>query len=123
MMDITLKLHTAIKNLKETAESSFSTSYDENNKEVFVKADFDKMEWAQADGTMALTNPHSEITWTTIQTEMDRIQAEYDADLYARNRKKGYPSVEELVVALYDDEDKAAVDTKRAEVKAKYPKP
>ena len=33
-----------------------------------------------------------------------------------------YPSIEELVVALYDTEDKATIDAKRAAVKAKYPK-
>jgi hypothetical protein len=38
------------------------------------------------------------------------------------NRKSEYPSIEELVVALYDTEDKLAIETKRAEVKAKYPK-
>ena len=38
------------------------------------------------------------------------------------NRKAEYPSIEELVVALYDTDDKAAIETKRAEVKAKYPK-
>ena len=38
------------------------------------------------------------------------------------NRKAEYPSIEELVVALYDTEDKAAVDEKRAAVKLKYPK-
>ena len=37
-------------------------------------------------------------------------------------RKKSYPSVQDLVVALYDTEDKAAIEAKRAEVKAKYPK-
>ena len=39
------------------------------------------------------------------------------------NRKKEYPSVQDLVVALYDTEDKAAIDAKRAEIKLKYPKP
>jgi len=39
------------------------------------------------------------------------------------NRKKEYPSIKELVVALYDTEDKAAIDAKRAEIKLKYPKP
>ena len=38
------------------------------------------------------------------------------------NRKSEYPSVQDLVVALYDTEDKLAIETKRAEVKAKYPK-
>ena len=39
------------------------------------------------------------------------------------NRKSEYPSIEELVVALYDSDDKAAVDEKRAAVKLKYSKP
>ena len=50
------------------------------------------------------------------------MQTEYDALDYARKRKSEYPSIEELVVALYDTDDKAAIETKRAEVKAKYPK-
>jgi len=39
------------------------------------------------------------------------------------NRKSEYPSVQDLVVALYDTDDKAAIDAKRAEIKLKYPKP
>jgi hypothetical protein len=39
------------------------------------------------------------------------------------NRKAEYPSVQDLVVALYDTEDKIAIDIKRAEIKLKYPKP
>ena len=34
-----------------------------------------------------------------------------------------YPSVQDLVVALYDTDDKTAIDEKRAAVKLKYPKP
>ena len=67
--------------------------------------------------------PHEELTWTAIQTEMDRLQAEWDAKDYARKRKDEYPSIEELVVALYDSDDKTAVDEKRAAVKLKYSKP
>jgi len=39
------------------------------------------------------------------------------------NRKAEYPSVQDLVVALYDTDDKAAIDAKRTEIKLKYPKP
>ena len=60
---------------------------------------------------------------TEIQNEIDRLQAEYDALEYQRKRKAEYPSIEELVVALYDTDDKADIETKRAAVKAKYPKP
>ena len=58
-----------------------------------------------------------------ILTKQAELQVEYDAQDYARKRKAEYPSVQDLVVALYDTEDKLAIETKRAEVKAKYPKP
>jgi len=47
----------------------------------------------------------------------------YNAQAYARNRASEYPSLLELTVALYDTDDKLAVEAKRAAVKAKYPKP
>ena len=59
---------------------------------------------------------------TEIQNEIDRLQAEYDALEYQRKREAEYPTIQELVVALYDTDDKAAIDAKRAAVKAKYPK-
>jgi glutathionyl-hydroquinone reductase len=43
-------------------------------------------------------------------------------EVYA-NRKKEYPKIQDLVVALYDTDDKTAIDAKRAEIKLKYPKP
>ena len=53
--------------------------------------------------------------------------AEYDAyvlaNAYKDKRKAEYPTVEELVVALYDTDDKAALEKRRSDVKAKYPKP
>ena len=58
-----------------------------------------------------------------ITTEIARLQAEYDAQEYARNRQAEFPSIQDLVVALYDTDDKADIEAKRAEVKAKYPKP
>ena len=39
------------------------------------------------------------------------------------NRESEYPSVQDLVVALYDTDDKAAIEAKRAEIKLKYSKP
>ena len=50
-------------------------------------------------------------------------QSDWDAQEYARNRQAEYPSLLELTVALYDTDDKSAVEAKRAAVKAKYPKP
>ncbi len=57
-----------------------------------------------------------------IIAKLTELQAEYDALDYARKRKAEYPSIQDLVVALYDTDDKAAIEAKRAEVKAKYPK-
>ncbi len=62
-------------------------------------------------------------TQAEIDAEISRLQAEYDALEYARNRASEYPSLLELTVALYDTDDKSAVEAKRAAVKAKYPKP
>ena len=42
---------------------------------------------------------------------------------YAEKRQAEYPSLLELTVALYDTDDKSAVEAKRAAVKLKYPKP
>ena len=65
----------------------------------------------------------SPISKADIQTKMDELQVEYDAQEYARKRSAEYPSVQDLVVALYDTDDKTAIDEKRAEIKLKYPKP
>ena len=55
-------------------------------------------------------------------TGLTNLQTVYDALDYQRKRKAEYPSIEELVVALYDTEDKLALENKRAAVKLKYPK-
>ena len=91
-----------------------------------TEEDFNKIQWVVGvDGDSAIlstTNPHSEITWEKFKTKRDELQTEYDAQDYARKREAEYPSVQDLVVALYDTEDKVAIEAKRAEVKAKYPK-
>ena len=55
-----------------------------------------------------------------VESEANELEA---ANQVIANRKAEYPTIEELVVALYDSDDKAAVDEKRAAVKLKYPKP
>lgn len=67
-------------------------------------------------------NP-TNITQEQIDTKLAELQVEYDAKQYRRDRKSEYPPIEELVVALYDEDDRAAIDAKRAEIKAKYSKP
>ena len=58
---------------------------------------------------------------TKVSDELARLQAEYDSQEYARKRKAEYPSIEECVHAILDD-DLDALQAKRAEVKARYPK-
>jgi len=88
------------------------------NAEVVVKDNHDvdkcEIEWH---------NSTPEISKEDIKTKMDELQAEYETLDYARKRQAEYPSVQDLVVALYDTDDKAAIDAKRAEIKLKYPKP
>ena len=57
------------------------------------------------------------------QEEIDSAKAKQAKLQYQRDRKNEYPSIEELVVALYDTDDKADIEAKRAAVKKKYPKP
>ena len=74
-------------------------------------------------------NAYSDIIWldetdeipseADVMAERQRLIDEYDAQDYARKREKEYPSVQDLTVALYDTEDKAAIEAKRAEGKAK----
>jgi len=60
-----------------------------------------------------------------IDAEIVRLQSEYDADYasqaYARSRQAEYPSIEECVHAILDD-DLKALQVKRQAVKDKYPK-
>ena len=59
------------------------------------------------------------------EAEIEAADAEYqiawDAQEYARKREPEYPSIEECVHAILDD-DLEALQAKRAEVKARYPK-
>ena len=68
-------------------------------------------------------------TQSEIDAEVARLQAEYDAIQYQRDRKAEYPSMDEIVVALWEAviEERMAssidLQGKRTAVKGKYPKP
>ena len=49
-------------------------------------------------------------------------QDAYDNASWDVKRQREYPSVKELVIALYDEEDKAEIIKRRADIKKKYPK-
>ena len=83
------------------------------NAECTVPENIDNIIWHNN------TTPISKADILAKQTE---LQTAYDNLDYARKRKAEYPSIEELVVALYDTEDKLAIENKRAAIKLKYPK-
>ena len=64
-----------------------------------------------------------------INAEILRLQAEHDAQEYARDRQAEYPSLDDLIVALWENvvEERAsavvALESVRQAVKTKYPKP
>ena len=63
-----------------------------------------------------------------IETAHAEWKAEYDAQDYARKRQLEYPSINELIVALWENvvEERAAsvisLEATRQAIKAKYPK-
>ena len=69
------------------------------------------------------TNTGEPPTREAIDAKLASMISDWEGQEYARKRQAEYPSIAELTVALYDTDDKAAIETKRAAVKAKYPKP
>ncbi len=74
----------------------------------------------------------NQITWlngTTpipkadIQTKIDELQAEYDAEEWKRNRQAEYPTLQDCIHALLDGGDTLTeLQAKRTATKTKYPK-
>ena len=65
--------------------------------------------------------PDPQPTQAELETAWAEWQAEYNSQEYARLRKAEYPSIEECVHAILDD-DLVALQAKRAEVKSRFPK-
>jgi hypothetical protein len=59
-----------------------------------------------------------------IQTKLDELQAEHDAEEWKRNRQAEYPNHQDCIHALLDGGDTLTeLQEKRQAVKTKYPKP
>jgi hypothetical protein len=70
-MDNVKKFVTAVRNLRADTEMAF-------NGEVTTEAEFNKVNWKtgeDSNGSMISTTtcPHSEITWTKVKEEMDKL--------------------------------------------------
>lgn len=62
-----------------------------------------------------------QLVYDALQAEYADGQADRDAQEYVRKRLAEYPSIEECVHAILDD-DLVVLQEKRTAVKAKYPK-
>ena len=82
------------------------------NAQVYVKS-LDDITWIEGD----------EISKADIQTEMDRLQAEYDNLAYARNRKSEYNALNQFEL-ISDDSINSTTTHKDAivTIKTKWPK-
>jgi len=63
------------------------------------------------------------INKSNVNTEIDRLQAEYDALEYSRNRQLEYPDTGTQFNKIYDDGIDAWKTDMVDPIKAKYPKP
>ena len=76
-------------------------------------------------GDIAYDEDGNEISYDAdaVQTKVDELQAEYDANEYQRKRASEYPSWQKQLEKIYDD----GIDAWKTEmvdpIKAKYPKP
>ena len=74
--------------------------------------------------TITWTNDTPEISKADIQTEMDRLQSEYEAKEYQRKRKAEYPVIYDYIDGVVKD-DQEQINKYIADcqaVKDKYPK-
>ena len=98
------KFTDALSNLKPEAGFCYRGNY------PMTEEKYATVEWAtgvEADGETAIittVNPHSELTWTKVNAEMDRLQAEYDGQVYARKRQAAYPPIKEFIEAYTEKE-------------------
>jgi len=70
-MDNILKFFKALETLRSNTECSFSG-------EITSEQDFNKIQWKTGEDEnkntiSTTTNPHSEITWTAVKAEMDKL--------------------------------------------------
>tara|TARA_R100000655_G_scaffold86640_1_gene126721 strand:- start:131 stop:436 length:306 start_codon:yes stop_codon:yes gene_type:complete len=69
-------------------------------------------------------NGTAEISKSDIETKMNELKSEYDAQQWKRNRQAEYPSQEDCIHAILDGGDTLTdLQAKRTAVKNKYPKP
>ena len=78
--------------------------------------------WRVTDGVIDLSQCETTVTEDEIINKAQELLNEWQRLSYQRDRLKEYPSMNECIHAILDD-DLEALQTKRSAVKTKYPKP
>ena len=99
--------------IPETTISSAILAIKANAQVTVIGEDVDNIEWLDGNPT--------NITNEQILAKQTELQAEYDAQDYVRKRQAEYPSIQECVHAILDD-DLENLQILRQAVKEKYPK-
>ena len=117
------KFTNAVKNLKNGVRFSWQGDDITTEEEFNTKVDWMTGSTDEAH-PVAITQkecPHSEITWTKVKAEMDRLEADYVSKEYARTRIAQYPKLDEFIEA-YTEKEINGDDTKWNEYVTKYNK-
>jgi hypothetical protein len=107
-MDSSIKFWKAIDNLKKGTEYTFSGDVP-TTEELFNQVDWKTGEYENQQAITTKVNPHSELTWSKVDTEIKRLQTEYDAQDYARKRKAEYPDIYDYIDGVVKS-DQAQID-------------
>ena len=81
--------------------------------------------WIIRDGVLEwLDKEQTKPTQSEIDAEVSRLKSIYDATQYQRDRLQEYPNIQDCIHALLDGGDTLTeLQSKRLEIKKKYPKP
>ena len=92
----------------------------EPTNETEYNSNIDYISGADANGNAIFSNTKP-YTWSEVNAEKTLLQIEYDAKEYQRKRQAEYPTIEECVHAILDN-DLENLQALRQAVKEKYPK-
>tara|TARA_Y100000310_G_scaffold183878_1_gene184023 strand:+ start:853 stop:1227 length:375 start_codon:yes stop_codon:yes gene_type:complete len=122
-MENSIKFYEAIQNLKAGAEYTYVGDVP-ITEELFNQVNWKTGEDENQQIITTKVNPHSELTWSAVNTEMIRLQTEHDAQDYARKRKVAYPDIYDYMDGIVKDDqtqiNKYIADSQA--VKVRYPK-
>tara|TARA_R110002012_G_scaffold58547_1_gene151953 strand:+ start:434 stop:760 length:327 start_codon:yes stop_codon:yes gene_type:complete len=108
MAQLSTKVKTYVEAAGKTVDFTSNVSLQDDGNGSYIK------EW----NINGLAKPTEE-QLNALEAQANTLEA---SNQVIANRKAEYPSIEELVVALYDTEDKLVIENKRKAIKDKYPK-